>query len=314
MRTRTRWALIATIGLLLIAGAVFAWYAVPRSTPHIPPAQLATPDQTALSPSARFDHIFVLVEENKPYGAILGNPAAPYITTLAQHYAVATNYYAVAHPSLPNYIALTSGSTYGYTSDCNPPGAGCIVSARNIGDVLESHGMSWKAYVEGMPTACYAMNAGRYATKHNPFVYYNDIVNNKERCAQHVVPFAQLAVDVQHTESTPQYAFIVPDLCHDMHDCSVETGDAWLQNLVPSLLRSPAFTTQRSLLMITWDEDDGGGNHVATILVGPHVKPGYTLTGTYNHYSLLKTVEANWGLPALTVNDEKVAPMGNFIQ
>lgn len=257
-------------------------------------------------------HVFIIVEENKPISDVMGNSQAPYINALAKQYAVASNYYGVAHPSLPNYLALTSGSTDGVTSDCNPPGAGCEVSVPSIADELEHAGRTWKAYAEGMPANCYITNAGEYVTKHNPFVYYTDIVNNSARCKAHVVPFSQLTTDLTATKTTPNFAFITPNLCNDMHDCSVSTGNNWLAQYVPRILHSPAFTTQNSLLVITWDEGDSGSNHIPTILVGTNIKHGYQAATYYDHYALLHTIEAAWGLPTLTVQDKQAPLMNEF--
>jgi len=196
-----------------------------------------------------FDHVFVIVMENHSYGEIIGSSAAPYINSLLTSGALATNYTAVAHPSLPNYLALTGGSTFGITTDCNT----CWVNASNIGDSLESVGSAWKAYEESMPSACYVGDSSPYAQKHDPFIYFNDIRTNTSRCQSHVVPYTQLATDLKSSSTTPNYSFITPNMCDDMHDCSVGTGDAWLQQQVPAILGSPASTSQRSLLAITWD-------------------------------------------------------------
>ncbi len=246
------------------------------------------------------DHIFIIVEENKPLNSIINNPSASYINYLAKRYALATNYYAVAHPSLPNYLALTSGSTDGISTDCNPPSAGCEVNVQNIADQIKASGRTWKEYAESMPSNCYAYNSGEYVTKHNPFIYYTDIINNPKRCQADVVPFSQLKTDLQSVSTTPNYAFITPNVCNDMHDCSVSIGDTWLQQNVPMILNSKAFTTQNSLLIITWDEGYATTNHVATLLIGSNVKQGLQLTGNYSHYSLLHTIENAWGLPPLT--------------
>ena len=256
------------------------------------------------------DHVFVVVMENHAYSSIIGSSSAPYINSLVASGGLATNYYAVAHPSLPNYLALVGGSTFGITSDCTT----CWISSPSIADNLESAGRSWKAYVESMPSACYVGDSSPYAQKHNPFVYFNSIRTNATRCKAHDVPYTQLAVDLQSASTTPNYAFITPNMCNDMHDCSVATGDAWLKQQVPLILKSPAFTTQRSLLAITWDEDDSSSaNHVPLIFVGPGVRAGATTSLGYNHYSLLHTFEAALGLPALTSVDAGAPPVSDLV-
>jgi hypothetical protein len=167
--------------------------------------------------------------------------------------------------------------------------------------------------MESMPSACFVGDSGSYVQKHDPFIYYNNIRTNASRCQSHVVPYSQLASDLGSASSTPNYAFITPNSCNDMHDCSVATGDAWLQGQVPSILSSPAFTTQHSLLAIVWDEDDfSGTNQVPTILIGNGITPNLLSGASYNHYSLLRTIEASLGLNTLTGNDAGATAMSDL--
>jgi hypothetical protein len=268
-------------------------------------------------PSANntIQHIFLIVMENQTESSIIGNPAAPYINSLADQYSLATDYSGVTHPSLPNYLALTSGSTDGITTDCNPPGAGCIVNVANIADELQAKGLSWKQYAESMPSPCYQLNYGSdFATKHVPFLYYSDIVNNSSRCDAHVVPYSNLASDLKSASTTPNYAFITPNLCNDMHNCSIATGDSWLSQNVPPILQSPAFASTPSLLIITWDEGNLSDNHIATVIAGSAAKTHYQSNLSFNHYSLLHTIEYLFGLPTLTANDQNAPLMTNFIK
>ncbi len=312
MGKRRAWYVVATA--IIIGGLIYGFFALngngkkSASPVTVKPPSASSPAQP--EKTTKLAHIFLIVEENQTYGSIVGNPSAPYINSLIKSYSLATNYQAVAHPSLPNYIAMTSGSTDGITTDCNPPSAGCIVNVNNLADELEKVGLSWKEYAESMPSACYAFNAGNYATKHNPFVYYADIINNQARCDAHVEPLSQLASDLKSATTTPNFAFITPNLCDDMHDCGIAPGDSWLANNVPAILNSPAFTKQNSLLVITWDEGNASDNHIATIFAGPGAKNGYQSATAYNHYSLLHTIEANWSLSGLTTND-KGAPLMN---
>ncbi|HEV2412828.1 MAG TPA: alkaline phosphatase family protein [Candidatus Saccharimonadales bacterium] len=286
---------------------------LPRASyPAAPPGQsrdtLKQPVSTGLA------HIFIVLEENESASSIINNSQAPYINKLAEEYSYAANYSAVSHPSLPNYLALTSGSTDGVTSDCNPPAAGCELSVNNLADEIEKSGRTWKEYAEGMPSSCYAANSGEYATKHNPFVYYSDIINNSSRCNSHVVPFAQLTNDLQSLATTPDFAFITPNLCDDMHDCSIATGDSWLSTNAQIILQSKAFTTQNSLLVVVWDEGSSTDNNVAAILAGSAVKDGYQSQATYSHYSLLHTIESKWSLPTMTSNDVRAPIMNEFFK
>ena len=249
--------------------------------------------------------------ENHSYGQIIGSPSAPYINSLLSSGSLATNYYGVSHPSLPNYLALAGGSTYGITSDCTT----CWVAANNLGDTLEAAGRTWKTYQEAMPSACFVGDSYPYAQKHDPFIYFNDIRTNAARCQSHVVPYSRLATDLASTSTTPNYAFITPDMCHDMHDCAVGTGDAWLQQQVPVILGSPAFASQHSLLAITWDEDDSSSaNRVATIFLGSSSNVASSSSTSYTHYSLLHTFESALGASTLTGNDAGAATMQDMFR
>lgn len=267
------------------------------------------------SPTAhvpKLDHVVLIVMENHSLNGIIGSQSAPYLNELADKYALAENYYSTAHPSLPNYIQLTSGTNAGISSDCSPPRPGCQADVKNIADLIEAAGRNWKEYAQGMPEACATTNHGRYAVKHNPFVYYPDISNNAARCRSHVVPLSQLADDLS-ANNLPDYSFITPDMCNDMHDCLVPTGDQWLSGIVPEIINSTAFS-KNSLLVITWDEGAGLSNHIPTILAGSAIKRSYVSKKYYSHYSLLRTIEKSWGLPALTANDRSAPIMDEFFK
>jgi hypothetical protein len=275
----------------------------PTPTP-IPAAAANTPAPTpaAAPPVPTFSHIFVIVMENHEYGSVIGSAEAPYINSLAATYGLATNYFGASHPSLPNYFALTGGSTFGVASDCTT----CYVSATNIADQVETSGRSWKAYMEDMPAPCYlGTSSGNYAMKHDPFVYYTDIRNNAARCAAHVVPFTQFGVDMSSGQ-VPNFVWITPNMCNDTHDCPVSTGDAWLQRVVPTITGSAAFRSS-GVLFITWDEGstnagccgDAWGGHVATLVISPRSIGGFRSKIAENHYSLLRTIEDGFSLAHL---------------
>ncbi len=280
----------------------------PTLTPTPSPTLTPTPSPTrtptrSLTSSLTFSHIFTIVMENEEYTSIFGKSDAPYLNSLASTYGLAKQYYAIGHPSLPNYMALTGGSTFGITSDCTS----CFQNAQNLADQIEASGRSWKAYMENMPSPCYIGDSpdGLYAQKHNPFLYYDDIRTNHTRCAKHDVPFSQFKTDLSSNQ-LPAYVWITPNLCHDMHDCSVADGDSWLSQVVPGILRSPAFI-QGGVLFITFDEGDtdagccnnATGGQVSTLVISPLVKRGYRSTVPETHYSLLRTIEETWGLPFL---------------
>jgi hypothetical protein len=276
----------------------------PTSSPTASPTLSPTPSPTSSpTPSLTFSHIFTIVLENHDYTSIIGKSDAPYLNSLVSTYSLATQYYAIGHPSLPNYMALTGGSTFGISSDCTT----CSQNAPNIADQIEASGRTWKAYMESMPSPCYIGNSpdGLYAQKHDPFLYYDDIRTNNTRCTTHVVPFTQFTTDLSGNQ-LPAYVWITPNMCHDMHDCSVGTGDTWLSQVVPLILQSAAFT-HGGLLFITFDEGETNagccnnavGGQVTTLVISPRVKRGFQSTIPETHYSLLRTIEQVWGLSPL---------------
>jgi len=257
------------------------------------------PSPPAHVPAGAPMHVAVVLMENQEYGDIIGSSDAPYINRLARSNALATGMHAITHPSLPNYLALTGGSTFGISSDCTD----CAVGARSIVDQLASAHVSWRAYMEGLPHPCFTgASAGDYAKRHDPFVYYTRVANNPAWCGN-VVPFNRLAAD-ERASALPRFVWITPNVCHDMHDCSVATGDRFLSGLVPPLLRALG---PRGLLVLTWDEgssDDGccrlaSGGHIVTILAGGLARRGARLQTPVDHYSVLQTVEDLLGLPRL---------------
>ena len=259
----------------------------------LPPTSY-TPTQRALP---AFSHVFVIVMENREYGDVIGSADAPYINQLAKTYALATQYYAVSHPSLPNYLALVGGDTFGIQSDCTD----CFVHAPNLVDALEAGNKTWRAYMESMPSPCFVGDAYPYAQKHDPFIYFDDVRTNPRRC-QNIVPLTQLQSDLA-SGTTPDFVWITPNLCNDMHDCSTGTGDSWLSTVVPRILASDAWQ-QGGVLFITWDEgtsNDGccqyaTGGRVATLVISPLGKSQYQSSAPYDHYSLLRTIADAWHL------------------
>ncbi|MEA2589821.1 MAG: phosphatidylinositol-3-phosphatase [Actinomycetota bacterium] len=242
--------------------------------------------------------------ENHSYGEVIGSSSAPYTNSLGHTYAMANNYFAIGHPSLPNYVALLGGSTFGITDDCTS----CHVSnSLSLANQLQAAGISWTDYQEGMPSACFTgpdSAAGQYAKKHNPFVYFDSVVNNPAICS-HVVPATQLSGDIA-SGHLPAFTWITPNLCNDTHDCSVTTGDNYLAGLVPGLLQALG---PHGALFLIWDESDGdnsgccggkaAGGHVPAILAGEGVRKGASSSVAYDHYSVLRTLEDNWGLAEL---------------
>jgi len=248
--------------------------------------------------------------ENKEVGQVLGNSQAPYLNRLARTGASATSFYAIAHPSLPDYLALTGGSTFGVTSDCT----GCRVSKTNLVDQLEAAHLPWRAYMEGLPGPCSkAASSGQYAKKHDPFMYYDDIRGSPARCAN-VVPGSQLTSDLR--TGLPSFAWISPGLCNDTHDCSVRHGDTYLSNLVPKLLPKLG---PRGALFVLWDEGTSNrgccrlarGGHIPAVFAGPAVRRGYRIRSPLDHYSVLRTIEDAFGAPHLRGAGSSFTPSMN---
>jgi phosphatidylinositol-3-phosphatase len=255
-------------------------------------ALVACPAATAAAPLPDFEHVAVIVFENKESRSILGNPAAPTFNAYARRYGNLTRYYGVTHPSLPNYLALVSGSTHGITSDCTT----CVAAGKSLADTIEAAGRTWKTYAEGLPTPGFlGAFSRRYAKKHNPFAYFPDVANNPTRRSR-IVPLSGLATDLS-AGTLPSFALIVPDLCHSMHDCSVRVGDTWLRRYAPPLLLLPD-----SVVFVVFDEGSSsirGGGHTVALALGTAVRPRSRFTRFTNHYSLLRTIEQAWGLPLL---------------
>jgi len=285
------------------------------------PGRTTTPRLRASAASGSyFDHVVVIVMENHNKCDILTTcgGTATYMTGLANAYAsVEEDRYCNVNPSLPNYLCLTGGSDFGCSGyDGNPNSNGCTSQAwqaKNIVDRLEDAGLTWKAYMEDMPSNCYGSNSGNYAVRHNPFVYYSDVADNATRCAR-VVPAGSsdgtFLSDLGSVSSASNYMWLTPNNCNNMHSCSVATGDAYLSTLVPQILNSSVFKTQRAALFVTFDE--GYGEPIYSVWAGPVVKTRFTSSVGYNHYSLLATIEANWNLAPLTTNDRDAANMGEF--
>jgi acid phosphatase len=250
--------------------------------------------QPASAQVPAFEHVFTIVFENEEATDVIGNPSAPYLNQLANTYGLATNAYAVTHPSLPNYMALTSGTT-AFTDDC----IGCLTTAPSIADRLEAAGRSWTAYMEDLPGGCGTSDSGLYVAKHNPFAHYANIAGNATRCAGHIAPFSRFLPDLW-ANTLASYVWITPNLCNDMHDCSIATGDAWLASIAPQILSSPAFAN--SVLIVIFDEGTSttnGGGQIPLVIASPWTPAGFRSSTPVDHYSVLRTIEDAWSLAPL---------------
>lgn len=242
----------------------------------------AAPAQAASS-VPRFDHIVLVMFENKSAAQITSS-SAPFFASLAAQGASFSQSYAITHPSQPNYIALFSGSTQGVTNDDCPK----TFAAGNLGAQLIAAGLSFKGYSEAMPSSGYTgCSSGTYRRKHNSWVDFSTVPAASNLTFASFPGFASL----------PTVAFVTPDMCNDMHDCSVGTGNTWLKNNLDAYAQWAK--TNNSLLIVTFDEDNSLSlNHIHTTFVGAHVVPG-TYATKITHYSVLRTVEDAYGLTAL---------------
>jgi len=305
---------LAPILLAIVAGlAAPSSFAAPSGQP---------PSVTAVGPGKYFDYVVLLVTGNKDLCDILTTCGgrAPYLTNLAETYALADqDWFCNVDPSFPNYLCLTGASEFGCAGSTVGPNSNPCTwaawNATNIVDRLEDGGLTWKAYLEDMPSNCYARYAGRYVVPHNPFVYYRSIATNATRCAR-VVPSGSngsaLIADLQSTSTASNYMWFTPNECNDMHECSIGTGDRYLAALVPQILQSPVFRTTRAALLVTFDE--AYGYPIYAVWAGPVAKTGFVSSYGYTHFSVLATIESNWNMTPLTSNDRDAPHMGEFFQ
>lgn len=254
---------------------------------------------TAVAAPAPPARVVLTVLENHEYDEVIGSPEAPYLNRLARRGALATSYFGVTHPSLPNYLALFAGSTFGIAENCTE----CFVKGPNLATQLSRAGVSWRAYMGDLPHPCFAgASYGSYAKRHNPFAYFPAIAAVPGRCRK-VVPETRLLADLRR-HRLPTFSWLTPDLCDNGHDCPLAEADAHLRALGPTILRQLG---RGGLWVITFDEgtsDAGccglpGGGRVATILVGPGVARGTEIRQPADHYSLLAGLEDHFGLPRL---------------
>jgi hypothetical protein len=237
--------------------------------------------------------------ENRECGQVVGSPEAPYFNALGRRAAMLLAAYATTHPSLPNYLSLTAGTTLGTTDACSR----CTFRVRNLVDELAAAHVSWKAYMEGMPSACFnGARFGAYARRHDPFVMYADVRADASRCAR-IQPLASLWGDIRR-DRLPAFAWITPDLCHDMHDCDVRHGDDFLARVMPRLIRAVG---PRGAVFVTWDEGAtkrgccrlAHGGNIPMLVAGGALRPGVQPIKAYDSYSVLRTIDDALGLPRL---------------
>ncbi|GCF08730.1 alkaline phosphatase family protein [Dictyobacter arantiisoli] len=286
MKIRIMGGIIIGIVLVLVAvaiiGGLYPGASGARSQATVPQAKLPRPE-----------HVVIVIEENKSYTQIIGSAAAPYINTLASQGASLTNMHAETHPSEPDYLALFAGSTFGISSDACPN----TFADANLASTLTQAGASFAGYSESMPvtgyTGCFApanggSSAALYARKHNPWVNFTNVPASQN------LSYSSFPTDYS---KLPTISFVIPNQLNDMHSASIGRGDSWLKVHLDGYAQWAK--THNSLLIVTWDEDDGSkSNQIPTIFVGSVVKIGL-YSPLLNHYSLLRTLEDMYGLPYL---------------
>jgi len=308
-----------SVGGSSTTAANFTPGASPTPTPTPGSTPSPTPAPTAI-PAA--DHVFVVVLENHAFNQVIGSPFMPYLNSLASAHSLATNYFANTHPSIGNYFMLTTGNV-----ETNNDAFTSTVSSDSIPRAFAAAGKTWKAYMESLPSVGYTGgDVYPYFKHHDPFVYLTDVLNSSAELAR-VVPYTQLASDLG-SGTLPNYAFIAPNAEDDAHDCptggsacldtdKLTAADNWLKNNIDPLIQSPALAN--SVFIIVFDESldtdlVNGGGHVALVMAGSHVKPGFKSTTLYQHQSTLRLVLDLLRVADHPGNSATAATMGEFFQ
>ncbi len=301
-RRRFRWRhlLIVAVAVGLVVTAFSSAAPSPKSTatatPSSTPSSTPTPPSTGgpcagkAPPAGGYEHVIWILEENEAQATINASNM-PYMTQLAASCGKTTNLTAVMHPSLPNYIAMTSGGTHGVTNDDAPSHWTSVIG--NAENIFHQLGTDWKSLQDGMQSDCALTSGGTsYAVKHNPAAYYSD---NRTACSTQDTPYDSS----QTPDVSKAFTFITPNLCNDAHDCSLQTADDWLKIVVPKILSSSTYKTGATLLVITFDEGVSSNQTIYTTIVAPSVIPGTASTRAYTHYSTLRVAEELLGLPPI---------------
>jgi phosphatidylinositol-3-phosphatase len=296
----TRWVTASGLAmLLLLLGADCSVAAHDQGSSTQVTGRQNTPRQAEGRHRHNIQHVVWILMENKDYSSVVGSGSAPYINGLAHRYGLATNYSAISHPSLPNYIALTSGSDQGITDDSDP--SSHRLSVPSIFSQLPGGGS--RSLEQGMPSHCSKGDSGEYAVRHNPETYYTNL---GQECSRYDVPFGA------KPDLSARFTFITPNLINDMHDGSIGDGDRFLRSYVPALMATPQYRSRNTVIFIVWDENEGaGGNQVPCLVISPFTRGAKDGTH-YTHYSLLRTTEALLGLPLLGNARSAKSMVGKF--
>jgi len=290
------------IGIVLMALAVHGVAtelpaAAARSTSALPGPRTAAPCGTSNGNQPKITHVIWIWMENESYGSIIGSADAPYESALARECGLAENYQAITHPSLPNYLAATGGSTFGVADD-GEPRVHPINSPSLFSQVAAAH-ETWRSYAESMPEACDLITSGEYAARHNPAVYYVPVRVN---CESDDVPMGSISTGAfavaARSGHLPNFSFVIPNICDDAHSCPVRHGDTWLASFLSTVFASPQYRQGTVVVFLTFDEGNLD-NHVPTIVAARSVPTGAVSVAMFNHYSMLRTTEQLLGLPLL---------------
>lgn len=267
------------------------------------------------SPPRTYDSVVWIVLENHGFRDLIGptgsaaRATSPYLNFLADACGSATNYWGITHPSLPNYLAMVSGSTGGVARSCRP--SACPQDRPTIFDQLRATGRDWRVYNESMPEACHRRDAYPYVVRHNAPLYFPSV----RGCARRDLPMGSTTsgpfLNRVQNGRLPALTIVVPDQCSNTHDCPIETGDTWLSELVPQILDGPDYAAGRTAVVVTWDEGSGGypgkncrkergdSCHLATVVISPSTVPGTSSGLRFDHYSLLETAQRMLGVRPL---------------
>ena len=326
MRVKTKTAIGAALAVVLAASVAVVGIASAHG------ANTAKAGDAAGVPT--YQHIFYVMMENHSYSEIIGNTNAPVINQLAQQYGLATDYFGVTHPSEPNYVASIGGSFFGIQDD--NPYTTHTINGPSLASQLEGKGLTWKDYQQSLPFAGFtgttfpSSSIALYASKHNPFLNFASVQNSPAELAK-IVPDTQLFVDLLDGH-VPNFSYIVPDQCHDMHGTSacssdaqiVQAGDQYVSEVVSAIQHSQVWDRGNNAIVVTWDENDfstdnpngccdglPGGGHVATIVITNHGSRHIQDNTPFNHYSLLLTIQDAFHLGCLqnTCDSANVTPM-----
>ena len=296
-------AIVALLLLCLLAAIEVACGGGTGSSPVQTPVPASQPT---------FSHVVLVIEENHSYSEVIGNSSMPYFNSQAQKYGLAAQYFATAHPSIPNYLMLTTGQME--TFDDSFSGT---INDDHVFRELNKAGKSWKVYAESIPQAGYlGGDVYPYLRRHNPATYFQDIQSDPSQAAK-IVPFSQFAADLA-SNALPQFSFVVPNALDDAHDASLGQADAWLQSNIGPLIGNAAFQAS-GLLIVTFDEGndtdfDHGGGHVATVIVSSKSKMNFTSQTTYLHPSTLRLILEASGVGTFPGTASVAPDMTEFFQ